>query len=157
MTLSSIQQTTPQFFRLSQFQLNVLETADYYTRKKKVCMLPLLFPFIHFFFRLTELGSFQNTLMKAINSGLIKNIKNLYGKHSFPYLVFFLSVRFNLILVFFSWRGISNISLFLGMKIQLHMVVMVTLYSSSVAYHTPHQTARTLLSKVGWLILDFPF
>ena len=26
--------------------------------KKKVCMLPLLFPFIHFFFRLTELGSF---------------------------------------------------------------------------------------------------
>ena len=27
-------------------------------QKKTVCMLPLLFPFIHFFFRLTELGSF---------------------------------------------------------------------------------------------------
>ena len=94
--------------------------------------------------------------MKAINSSLIKNIKNLYGKYSFPYLVFFLSVRFNLILVFFSWRGISNISLFLGMKIQLHMVAMVTLYSSSVAYHSPHQTVWTLLSEVGWLILDFP-
>ena len=36
------------------------------------------------------------------------------------------------------------------------MVAMVTLYSSSVAYHTPHQTVRTLLSEVGWLILDFP-
>lgn len=119
-------------------------------------MLLLLFSFIHFFFRLTELGSFQNTLMKAINSSLKKNIKNLYGKYSFPCLVFFLSVRINLISVFLSWRGISNISRFLGMRIQLHMVAMVTLYSSSVAYHTAHQTVRTLLSEVGWLILDFP-